>query len=47
VPRFTGVSDAYEPPGNPDLLIDTSDCELSKALDFLVLSIGNGMQAVA
>ncbi|WP_213959218.1 MULTISPECIES: adenylyl-sulfate kinase [unclassified Variovorax] len=47
IARFTGVSDAYEPPENPDLLIDTSECELAKAVDFLVLSIRTEGQAVA
>jgi adenylylsulfate kinase len=47
IAQFTGVSDAYEAPANPDLLIDTSECELSHAVDFLVPSIVQGGQAVA
>jgi adenylylsulfate kinase len=47
IARFTGVSDAYEPPAHPDLLIDSSTCELATAVDFLVSSICEGGQAVA
>ncbi|MEJ8821402.1 adenylyl-sulfate kinase [Variovorax humicola] len=47
IARFTGVSDAYEPPLHPDLLIDTSTCELPSAVDFLFSSISEGGQAVA
>jgi adenylylsulfate kinase len=47
IPRFTGVSDAYEPPTHPDLLIDTSTCELAHAVDFLFSSIREGGQAAA
>ncbi len=29
VAKFTGISDAYEPPLQPDLVIDTSSCEVA------------------
>jgi adenylyl-sulfate kinase len=31
VTKFTGISDAYEPPLQPDLVIDTTDCEVAHA----------------
>jgi adenylylsulfate kinase len=36
IARFTGVSDTYEPPLNPDLLIDTSRCDVGMSVDRLM-----------
>ena len=36
VPLFTGVSDVYERPLNPDLSIDTSTCDIPVAVDRLI-----------
>lgn len=36
VAKFTGVSDAYEPPLNPDLLIDTSHHGVDAAVNMLM-----------
>jgi sulfate adenylyltransferase len=40
IPEFTGISDPYEPPGDADLVLDTSDLEPADAvaavLDLLV-----------
>ena len=36
VTKFTGISDAYEPPLQPDLVIDTSDCEVAHATSTLM-----------
>jgi adenylyl-sulfate kinase len=38
VTKFTGISDAYEPPLQPDLVIDTSDCEVAQATSALMLA---------
>lgn len=34
--QFTGVSDVYEPPLDPDLLIDTSTCDIPTAVHRLI-----------
>lgn len=36
VTKFTGISDAYEAPLQPDLVIDTSDCEVAQATSALM-----------
>jgi sulfate adenylyltransferase len=36
IPHFTGVSDPYEPPDDPELAIDTSDVEPAEAVDQIV-----------
>lgn len=36
VAKFTGISDAYEPPVQPDLVIDTSRCEVACAASALM-----------
>lgn len=36
VAKFTGVSDVYEPPLQPDLVIDTSNCEVAYAAGALM-----------
>lgn len=36
VAKFTGISDAYEPPLQPDLVIDTSSCEVAQATSALM-----------
>ena len=36
IPQFTGVSDVYEPPLDPDLLIDTSTCDMPAAVHRLI-----------
>jgi len=36
IPQFTGVSDVYEPPLDPDLLIDTSTCDIPTAVHRLI-----------
>lgn len=38
VTKFTGISDAYESPLQPDLVIDTSDCEVAQATSALMLA---------
>lgn len=47
IAHFTGVSDAYEPPTKPDLLIDSSTCELARAVDFLFSSLNEGGRIAA
>jgi len=39
VTKFTGISDAYEPPLQPDLVIDTSACEVAHATSALMTAI--------
>lgn len=36
IPHFTGVSDAYELPARPDLLIDTSRCDVPTAVEQVI-----------
>ena len=36
VAKFTGISDIYEPPLQPDLVIDTSSCEVAQAASRLM-----------
>ena len=33
IKNFTGVSDPYEPPENPEIIIDTTDITVNEALD--------------
>lgn len=35
IPEFTGVSSPYEPPVNPDVVIDTTDCSIEEAADYV------------
>jgi adenylyl-sulfate kinase len=41
VAKFTGVSDSYEPPSNPDLLIDTSRHAADEAAELLMPLLTN------
>jgi len=36
IPNFTGISDAYEPPAHPDLLIDTSSHDVSTVVQQVI-----------
>lgn len=36
IPHFTGVSDVYESPAHPDLLIDTTNCDVSTAVEQVI-----------
>jgi bifunctional enzyme CysN/CysC len=40
IAQFTGVSAAYEPPGNPDLMLDTDRLSVDEAVEQLVAYIG-------
>lgn len=33
IPNFTGISSPYEPPVNPEMTIDTSECSLEEAVE--------------
>jgi adenylylsulfate kinase-like enzyme len=35
VKNFTGISDPYEVPQNPDITIDTSTCTVMEAVDMI------------
>lgn len=39
IPNFTGISSPYEAPANPEIVIDTSKCELQEAVDFILNKI--------
>lgn len=41
VPKFTGVSDTYEPPPNPDALIDTTHHDVDAAVSMLMPLFAN------
>jgi adenylylsulfate kinase len=48
IPNFTGVDDAYEPPVDPELRIDTRDTSIEEAADLVMTAIGfNGSVAAA
>lgn len=36
IPNFTGISDPYEVPENPELTIDTSNISVDEALDIII-----------
>ena len=36
IPEFTGISSPYEPPDNPDLVIDTSQCIVEDAVNQVI-----------
>ena len=36
IPNFTGITDVYEIPENPDIAIDTSDCSVEEAVETLI-----------
>ena len=40
VAQFTGISDPYEAPLDPDLVIDTSGCKVAEAVETLMLAFG-------
>jgi adenylylsulfate kinase len=43
IPNFTGVSDPYEPPENPELVLDTSSLSLDDAVSrVLAVLVGRG-----
>jgi adenylylsulfate kinase len=43
IPNFTGVSDPYEPPENPELVLDTSSMSLDDAVSrVLAVLVGRG-----
>ena len=33
IPQFTGISDPYEPPSAPDLVLPTTDCDAERCAD--------------
>ncbi len=33
IPNFTGVTSAYEPPANPEIQVDTSQCSMEEAVE--------------
>ncbi len=39
IPEFTGVSDPYEIPENPELAIDTAQCGVDEAVQIIVLKL--------
>ena len=39
IPEFTGVSDPYETPDNPELVIDTAACTVEEAVQKVVLKL--------
>jgi sulfate adenylyltransferase len=39
IPHFTGVSDPYEPPGDADVVIDTSDLTPEEAVQTIILHL--------
>jgi adenylylsulfate kinase len=45
IAAFTGISDSYEPPVAPDLVIDTSACRLADAVESLMLAFGTAPRA--
>ena len=48
ISHFTGLDDAYEPPANPELRIDTRHISMAGAADLVMTAIGfNGTVAVA
>ena len=36
IPNFTGISDPYEQPGNPEILIETDTMSIKESVDFIV-----------
>lgn len=36
IPNFTGINSPYEPPENPDIIIDTSKCTLDEATEYVM-----------
>lgn len=36
IPQFTGISDPYEEPKNPELRIDTSQCAIDEGVDIVL-----------
>jgi len=36
IPNFTGVTDPYEIPANPDFIIDTSGCSVDEAVEMIM-----------
>ena len=36
IPNFTGISDPYEDPTNPDLIIDTSELDVDKSIEIII-----------
>lgn len=41
IPNFTGVSDEYEKPENPDIIIDTERLSIEEAVDYLMKKLEN------
>jgi len=41
IPNFTGVSDPYEVPSNPELIIDTEKVSVSEAIDLIINKLQN------
>jgi adenylylsulfate kinase len=39
IPNFTGISSPYEPPDNPEIVIDTENREIDECVDSLVESL--------
>lgn len=39
IPNFTGISSPYEPPVHPEIAIDTSQCTLEEATDYVLREI--------
>ena len=46
ITHFTGIDDPYEPPTNPELIIDTTQVSLAMAVD-MVLSVWEGTAPVS
>ncbi|WP_411829012.1 adenylyl-sulfate kinase [Paraburkholderia kururiensis] len=44
IQQFTGVSSPYEPPVEPELVIDTSACRVEGAVATIVLRLGKGVR---
>ena len=36
IPNFTGVNSPYEPPENPNIIIDTSNCSIDEAVEYVM-----------
>jgi adenylylsulfate kinase len=45
--HFTGVDDAYEPPVNPEVRIDTTGISVSDAANTVTAALGSGLVTVA
>jgi len=45
IKNFTGVSSVYEPPENPDIIVDTSDLSIDQSIQFIYKKIKDKIYA--